>query len=69
MSKNLSVIYYQENKEGLQKKLVQDVKIFLKNTKKKNDIIVVNITKISQKRKSKTLLSIEISYYNYNKVL
>ena len=30
MSKNLSVKYYQENKERLQKKLVRDTKIFLK---------------------------------------
>ena len=30
MSKNLSVKYYQENKERLQKMLVKDIKIFLK---------------------------------------
>ena len=30
MSKNLSVKYYQENKERLQKKLVRDTNIFLK---------------------------------------
>ena len=33
MSKNLSAKYYQENKERLQKKLVKDIKIFLKKTK------------------------------------
>ena len=35
MSKNLSVKYYQENKERLQKKFVKDIKIFLKKKKKK----------------------------------
>ena len=30
MFKNLSAKYYQENKERLQKKLVRDIKIFLK---------------------------------------
>ena len=35
MPKNLSAKYYQENKERLQKKLVKDIKIFLKRKKKK----------------------------------
>ena len=35
MSKNLSAKYYQENKERLQKKLVEDIKILLKKKKKK----------------------------------
>ena len=35
MPKNLSAKYYQENKERLQKKLVKDIKIFLKKKKKK----------------------------------
>ena len=30
ISKNLSAKYYQENKERLQKKLVKDIKIFLR---------------------------------------
>ena len=34
MSKNLSAKYYQENKERLQKKLMKDIKIFLKKRKK-----------------------------------
>ena len=38
MSKKLSVKYYQENKERLQKKLVKDIKIFLKKKKKKATI-------------------------------
>ena len=58
MSKNLSAKYYQENKERLQKKLVKDIKVFLK-MKKKSDNMVVNVTKISQKMKNKGLLIIE----------
>ena len=48
MSKYLSVKYYQENKEKLQKKLVKDIKIFLKKKKKKNNN---DVTKISQEMK------------------
>ena len=35
MSKNLSAKYYQENKKRLQKKVLKDIKIFLKKKKKK----------------------------------
>ena len=49
MSKDLSAKYYQKNKERLQKKLVKDIKLFLKNKKKKSDNIVVNETKMFQK--------------------
>ena len=35
MCKNLSAKYPQENKEKLQKKLVKDIKIFLRKKKKK----------------------------------
>ena len=35
MSKNLSVKYYPDNKEKLQKAHVKDIKIFLKKKKKK----------------------------------
>ena len=35
MSKNLSANYYQENKEKLKKKLMKNIKIFLKKKKKK----------------------------------
>ena len=38
---------------------MKDIKIFLKKKKKKTGNIVVNITKISQKMKNKSLLSIE----------
>ena len=43
MSKNLSAKYFQEKKERLQKKLVKDIKIFLKKKKKKSDNMVANV--------------------------
>ena len=51
MSKNVSAKYCQEYKERQQKKLVKDIKIFLKRKKKKSDNMVVNVTRISQKMK------------------
>ena len=59
MSKNLSAKYYQENKERLQKKLMKGIKIFLKKKKRKSSNIVMNNTKIYQKMKKKSLLSLE----------
>ena len=59
MSKNLSAKFYQGNKERLQKKLVKDIKIFLKKKKKRSNNVVVNFTKISQKIKKINWLSIE----------
>ena len=44
MSKNLSAKYYQENKERLHKKLVKDLRIFLKEEKRNS--MVVNDTEI-----------------------
>ena len=67
MSKNLSAKYYQENKERLQKKLAKDIKIFLKKKKKESNTMAVNVTKISQKMKNKSLLSIEKKYYRMRK--
>ena len=59
MSKNLSSKYYQENKETQKQKLMKDIKIFLKKEEKeKNNNVVVNATKVSQKLKNKNLLSI-----------
>ena len=50
MFRNLSAKYYQENKEKLEKNLLKNIKIFLnKKNKKKNDITVLNVTKISLK--------------------
>ena len=39
MFKDSSAKYYQNNKEGLQKKLVENIKIFLKEEKKKATIL------------------------------
>ena len=67
--KTLSAKYYQENKERLQKKLLKDTKIFLKNKKKKSNNMVVNVTKISQKMKNKSFLSIEENIIEPEKTL
>ena len=56
--KNFSV-KYQENKEGLQKKARERYQNLSKEKKEKSNNIVVNVTKISQKIKNKSLLSIE----------
>ena len=50
MSKNLLTKYYQENIERLQKKKVRE---------RYQNLAVVNITKISQKMKNKSLLNIK----------
>ena len=55
MSKDLSAKYYENNKERIQKKLVKDIKIFLR---KKSNNMVVNDTKIYLNMKKKSLLSI-----------
>ena len=52
MSRNFSAKYYQQNKERLKRKLVKDIKIFLKKKKKKSNNMVVNVTKTSQKMKN-----------------
>ena len=59
MSENLSAKYYQGNKERLQKRLVEDIKIFLKKKNEKSHNMVVNFAKISQKMKKIKWLSIE----------
>ena len=58
MSKDLSAKYYENNKERIQKKLVKDMKVFLKMIKKKSNNMVVNDTKIYLNMKKKSLLSI-----------
>ena len=47
------------SKERLQKKLVKDIKVFLKKTKKNSNNMIVNDTKSYQKIKKKSWLSIE----------
>ena len=59
MSKNLSAKYYQENKERLQKEAGERYQNLSKEEKEKNDNRVKNVTKIPQKMKNKSLLSIE----------
>ena len=59
MSKNLSGKYYQENKERLQKKACERYQNLSKEEKEKNNNMVVNVTKISQRMKNKSLFSIE----------
>ena len=49
--KSLSAKCYQENKERIQKKLVKDIKIFVKKKKKKSNDMVMNVTKISRRVK------------------
>ena len=56
MSKNLSVKYYQENKERLKKKC-ENYQIYLKKKKRKSHNMVVKVTKIFQKMKKINWLS------------
>ena len=46
---------------------MKDIKIFLEKKKKKNNNMVRNATKIFQKIKYKSLLSIEKEYYRMRK--
>ena len=59
MSKKLLAKYYQENKERLPKKLLKYTKSFVKNRKKNSDNMVVNVTRIPQRVKNKSLLNVE----------
>ena len=59
MSENLSVKCYQDNNERLQKKLVKDIKLFLNKRQKKSNNMAMKDTKVSQKMKNKSWLSIE----------
>ena len=67
MSKTLPARYYQENKERLQKKARERHRNLPKEEKKSNKM-VVNVKKISQKMKNKSLLSIEKEYYRMRKI-
>ena len=58
-SRTLSAKYYQEIKERLQKTAGKRYQNLSKEEKEKSDNMVVNVTKISQKTKKKTFLSIE----------
>ena len=67
MSKTLSAKFYQENKPTLQKKLAKDIKIFVKRKQKKNNNMVMNVTKTYRKMKNKSLLIIEKILQNEKK--
>ena len=57
MSKDSLAKYYQNKKGSLQKKQAIDIKVFLKKKKDSNNM-VVNNTKMHQKMKCKSLLSV-----------
>ena len=59
MSQNSSAKYYRDNKERLQKRLAENMKVFLKKKKKKSNNIGVSNIKISLNMKNKGWLSIE----------
>ena len=46
-------------KKDYKKKLVKDIKVFVKKKKKNNDNMIVNKTKIYQKMRNRSLLCIE----------
>ena len=54
MSKGSSTKYYQNKKERLQKKLLKDIKVFLKKKKKTSNNMVVKDTKIYKNMKNKS---------------
>ena len=61
MPKNLLAnIIKKIKKDYKKKKLVKDIKIFLRKKKKKSNNMVVKVTKVSEKMKNKSLVSIEI---------
>ena len=74
MSKNLSAKYCQKNKERLQKKLVKDIKIFVKKKNKKVRIWLWMLQKSPRRWKNwlstvKSIIESEkMFYYNYKKV-
>ena len=53
MPRNLSAKHYQESKERLQKKLVNDIKIFQKKKNKKGEISFLTIQKSTRSSKTK----------------
>ena len=57
MFKDISTKYYQDNKERQQKKLVKDIKVFLKKQNSNN--MLIKETKTFQKTKNKSFFSIK----------
>ena len=69
MSKTLQLNIIKKIKKDYKKKLVKDNKIFLKKKKKKSGNMAVNVKKIPQKIKNKSLLSIEKNIIEGEKML
>ena len=63
----LNIIY--KIKKNYKKKFAKDIKIFLKKKKQKSSNMVVNVTKIFQKMKNPSLLSIEKNIIEREKTL
>ena len=59
MSKDLPARYYQKNKERIEKKSQERIKIFLQKEKTENKNMVVNNIKISHKPKNKDKLILQ----------
>ena len=58
MSKDSSAEYYQNNKERLQKRLAKDIKVLSREEKEKSKNMIVNDTRIYQKKKKKNFFSV-----------
>ena len=56
-------------KKDYKKQLKKHFKIFIRKKKKKTDNMVINVTKISQKMKNKSLSSVENSIVEWEKTL
>ena len=67
MSKNFQVNLMKKIKKDYKRTLVKDINIFLKKKKKKSNIMVVNITKISNKMKKNKLDEYRKKYYKTRK--
>ena len=67
MSKNFQVNLMKKIKKDYKRTLVKDINIFLKKKKKKSNIMVVNITKISNKMKKNNLDEYRKKYYKTRK--
>ena len=59
MSKIYQLNIIKNIKKYYKKKLVKDIKIFLMKKKEKSNNMAINVAKISQMMKNKSLLSIE----------
>ena len=66
MPKNLIAKSYQKNKKRLQKKLVKDIKIFLKKKKKKQQYGCERYKNLSEEKKQK-LVEYRKKYYRMRK--